>query len=93
MRALIEVNGPSHRVMTAAALVAILLPGEPDDHDLTVGMAAREFRNFAEWFADMLDEQRGDADLRELEDALIGAETLRDRLQVEVARARAGRPS
>lgn len=85
MKALIEVKGPSHRIVTAAALVAVLVPGETD-HDLTIPTAVREFRNFAEWFADMIDEA-GEYWLEagELTNALVGCRTLADRLERTLA--------
>lgn len=80
MKALLEIDGPSHRIITATALVALLIPGEHDD--LTVTKALDEFRNFAEWFADMVNEELaapsyGIGDLRE---ALTGCEYLHVRL-------------
>lgn len=89
MKALIELDGPSHRIMTAAALCGVLTRGHQDD-DLAVQRAIAELKNFTEALEGAL-EETGEywLDAAELERAVIGCEALTHQLRVAQGRVRA----
>jgi hypothetical protein len=85
MKALIEIEGDSHRVITAAALCGVLTKGHDKD-DLVALMALREFRNFAEALGGEIEDGAADGwvEVDELKNALTGLDYLRGLIVAEI---------